>query len=46
MDFDDPPLLGGDLELSELLRDPYHVILPSGHRLAKRRAVPLAELAD
>lgn len=29
-----------------LLDDPFHVVLPRGHRLAARRSIPLAELAD
>jgi DNA-binding transcriptional LysR family regulator len=41
-----PDMLPGDLELVHLLDDPYDVILPSAHSLAKRRRVSLADLAE
>jgi DNA-binding transcriptional LysR family regulator len=34
------------IRLVHLRHDPYRVVLPRGHRLAARRAVDLAELAD
>ncbi|WP_340685260.1 LysR family transcriptional regulator [Amycolatopsis coloradensis] len=41
------PSLGSDrLETRHLLREPLDVALPAGHRLAKRRRIELAELAD
>jgi DNA-binding transcriptional LysR family regulator len=36
----------GDLELTHLLDDAYEALLPAGHRLAGRRRVRLADLAD
>ena len=41
-----PDLLPGDLELVHLLDDPYDVILPADHSLAKRRRVSLGDLAQ
>src|SRR3954471_24427149 len=41
-----PDTLDDDLELTPLIDDPYDVIVPSGHRLAKRRGVKLADFAD
>ena len=41
-----PDMLPADLELVHLLDDPYDVILPAGHALAKRRRVSLADLAE
>src|SRR5215210_4489798 len=46
MDFEAQPLLHPDLETEHLLNDQYYVALPSGHRLADRARVPLADLAD
>jgi molybdate transport repressor ModE-like protein len=40
-----PDLLGPELELTPLLDDTYEAILPSGHALAKRRRLALADLA-
>lgn len=40
------PALPESVELIRLLDDPLLVALPTGHRLAKRRTLPLAELAD
>jgi molybdate transport repressor ModE-like protein len=37
---------GDDFEYLPLLRDPLHVVLPAGHRLAGADAVRLGELAD
>lgn len=34
-----------DVHLVHLLDDPYRVVIPRGHRLARRRGIPLAELA-
>ncbi len=41
-----PDMLPADLELVHLLDDPYEVILPFGHSLAKRRRLSLADLAE
>jgi molybdate transport repressor ModE-like protein len=41
-----PDMLEGDLELTHLVDDRYDAILPKGHRLAKRRQLRLADLAD
>jgi molybdate transport repressor ModE-like protein len=41
----DPPL-PAELRLSPLLEDRLHVALPAGHRLAQRRRIRMAELAD
>lgn len=41
-----PELVRPDLELLHLLDDPYEAILPTGHALAKRRRVALADLAE
>ena len=46
MDFEGEPLVYPDLETEHLLNDQYYVALPSGHRLADRARVPLADLAD
>jgi DNA-binding transcriptional LysR family regulator len=46
MDFEGEPILFTDLETEHLLDDAYYVALPSGHRLADRRQVALADLAD
>ncbi|MBH5338390.1 LysR family transcriptional regulator [Streptomyces pactum] len=47
--FDGPlpvgPGPGSRLEWTPLLEDPLHVVLPSGHRLARRHTLDLAELA-
>ncbi len=39
------PLRGG-VRLIHLLDDPYRAVLPRGHRLAKKRVLDLADLAD
>lgn len=39
------PLRGG-VRLIHLLDDPYRAVLPRGHRLASKRALDLADLAD
>jgi molybdate transport repressor ModE-like protein len=41
-----PGMLDEELELTHLIDDPYEVILPKGHRLAGRRSVRLADLAE
>jgi DNA-binding transcriptional LysR family regulator len=41
-----PGLLGPELELFHLIDDRYEAILPAGHRLADRRRLSLADLAD
>jgi len=41
-----PGTLGDDLELTELLDDPYDAILANGHPLASRRRLRLTDLAD
>src|SRR5205085_1981175 len=46
MDFDHPPLLGADLELTHLLRDEYHVILREDHPLAASERIKIEQLAD
>lgn len=38
--------LPADLELTHLLHDPYDLILPRGHPLAKKQAVSLSDLAN
>ena len=40
-----PPLVD-DLEVEELMHEPVAAVLPFGHRLAGRRSLTLAELAD
>src|SRR3954454_12197802 len=45
MDFEDAPHPTADLDLVKLLDDPYDVVLPENHRLAKQPAVDLADLA-
>jgi DNA-binding transcriptional LysR family regulator len=46
MDFEAQPLTFTDVETEHLLDDAYHVALPSGHPLAERQRVKLADLAD
>jgi molybdate transport repressor ModE-like protein len=46
MDFESTPMLAPDLELTQLLIDPYRLVLPRDHPLAGKRSVSLAELAD
>jgi molybdate transport repressor ModE-like protein len=46
MDFEAQPLLFTDIDTEHLLDDSYYLTLPSGHRLADRRQVALADLAD
>src|ERR671917_1129099 len=41
-----PGMLDGELELTNLIDDPYDVILPKGHALADRKRLRLADLAD
>jgi DNA-binding transcriptional LysR family regulator len=46
-DFDSlPGMLDDELELTHLIDDPYDVVVPQSHRLAKRRGVKLADFAD
>jgi molybdate transport repressor ModE-like protein len=46
MDFADMPQVEQQLELTHLLDDPYDVVLPKDHPLAKRAKVDIADLAD
>jgi DNA-binding transcriptional LysR family regulator len=46
MDFEAQPILFTDIETEHLLDDAYYVALPSGHRLADRKRVALADLSD
>src|SRR3954471_12968037 len=46
MDFPDTPTLSPELELIDLLDDPYDAVLPSGHRLAGQASIDLTTLAD
>src|SRR4051794_11447484 len=46
MDFEDAPHPAADLDLVKLLDDPYDVVLPENHRLAKQPAVRLADLSE
>src|SRR3954451_3415889 len=46
MDFPHTPLLAPDLELIQLLEDPYDVLVPSDHPLAVREEISLQELED
>jgi DNA-binding transcriptional LysR family regulator len=39
-------MLDGELDLIHLLDDPYDVILPKGHRLAGRKKLRLADMAE
>ncbi|TCP54213.1 DNA-binding transcriptional LysR family regulator [Tamaricihabitans halophyticus] len=41
-----PPFDDARAEVVHLLREPLDVALPAGHRLAKRRKVPLTDLAE
>ena len=41
-----PGMLEDELELTHLIEDPYDAILPRDHRLAERRVLRLADLAD
>jgi DNA-binding transcriptional LysR family regulator len=41
-----PPTLEPELELTPLVDDRYDAILPRGHRLARRRRLALADLAE
>lgn len=41
-----PGMLDDDLELTHLIDDPYAAIVPREHRLAGRRSVKLADLAE
>src|SRR5829696_6399044 len=43
MDFEHIPTLAPDLDLTLLLHDPYDAVLPSGHALAERDAITLAD---
>jgi DNA-binding transcriptional LysR family regulator len=42
---DEPEPQADDVELTQLLDDPYRVVLPADHRLANRRTIDLADLA-
>src|SRR3954447_15962849 len=46
MDFEAQPLLYPELETEYLINDPYFVALPSGHPLAERARVSVADLSD
>jgi molybdate transport repressor ModE-like protein len=46
MDFEDMPQVEPQLELAYLLDDPYDVVLPKDHPLAKRAKVDIADLAE
>ena len=46
MDFEDAPHPAADLDLVKLLDDPYDLVLPENHRLAKQPTVALSDLAD
>jgi DNA-binding transcriptional LysR family regulator len=46
MDFEAQPLVFTDIETEHLLDDAYFVALPETHRLAEKRQVALADLAD
>jgi DNA-binding transcriptional LysR family regulator len=39
-------MLDAELDLTELLEDPYEVIVPEGHPLAERKSLRLADLAE
>ena len=41
-----PGMLDSDLEVTHLIDDPYDVVLPAEHRLAKRRGLKLADLEE
>jgi DNA-binding transcriptional LysR family regulator len=41
-----PGMHDEELDLTHLIDDPYDAILPEGHRLARRRALRLADLKD
>jgi DNA-binding transcriptional LysR family regulator len=41
-----PAPLDGDLNMTHLIDDPYDVIVPKGHKLAGKRSLSLAQLAD
>ena len=41
-----PSMLGGDLDLTHLIDDPYDVLLPAGHDLAGKRSLSLSDLAE
>ena len=41
-----PGMHDQELDLTHLIDDPYDAILPEGHRLARRRALRLADLKD
>jgi DNA-binding transcriptional LysR family regulator len=46
MDFEAKPLLYPDLDTEHLLNDQYYIALPSGHPLADKPRVALADLSD
>ena len=39
------PILPSELQASELIREPFRVVMRSDHPLAKRRSIPIGELA-
>ena len=45
-DFEPIPSMPDELDLTRLIDDPYDVLVPKGHRLAKRRSLSLADLRD
>lgn len=40
------PVLPSELQATELIREPFRVMMRSDHRLAKRRMIPIGELAQ
>jgi DNA-binding transcriptional LysR family regulator len=40
------PILPSELQVTELIRDPFRVLMRSDHPLAKRRRIPMGELAQ
>jgi DNA-binding transcriptional LysR family regulator len=40
------PVLSAELQVTELIREPFRVMMRSDHRLAKRRKIPIGELAQ
>jgi DNA-binding transcriptional LysR family regulator len=41
-----PTMREGELDTTQLIDDPYDVILPKGHRLAGKRSLSIADLAE
>jgi DNA-binding transcriptional LysR family regulator len=40
------PILPSELQVTELIREPFRVVMRSDHALAKRRRIPMGELAQ